>query len=197
MARAYASARAWRRLREACPSSFAAMKSANEAVRHRRSGPLVLRRAAGHRSSHSGSSRGAHGRLRRSSVRCCARALRRSAQAVFQGSVFAPLVRFGGRAQAHSLAVFACQERHQPSARALHASHCLSFVAEGARCSVRSAQSTLSRAGLAWQTRCHGTQRGLLHQPPNRFIERTVNGGLRSGASGLVVPPLPAAHVER
>ena len=73
-------------------------------------------------------------------------------------SVVKALLRFVGRAQAHRLALVTRRERHQPSARALPASHCSSFVAECTRWPVRSARSTLSRAGLAWQTGAHGPQ---------------------------------------
>jgi hypothetical protein len=41
---------------------------------------------------------------------------------------------------------------------------------------------------------CHEV---LLHQPPNRFIERTANGGRRLYAPSGSVAPSAAAHVER
>jgi hypothetical protein len=41
---------------------------------------------------------------------------------------------------------------------------------------------------------CHEV---LLHQPPNRFIERTANGGVRWRAPSASVAPSAAAHVER
>jgi hypothetical protein len=47
--------------------------------------------------------------------------------AAFQGASVGPLAQFGGRAQAHRLALLACRERHQPSASAWPASALFEF----------------------------------------------------------------------
>ena len=71
---------------------------------------------------------------------------------------------------------------------------CLSQQCRKCSRSVSFQQLTRGRRGKLALMACHQV---LLHQPPNRFIERTANGGARSGASAGVVPPLSAAHVER
>ena len=59
-------------------------------------------------------------------------------------------------------------------------------------------RASLLSGGLVPKAVCFGGGRKtVLHQRPNCSIERTANGGARSGASARSEAPLSAAHVER
>ena len=138
--------------------SFVAVKFTNEVVHHQWCGPLVLRRATGHRDSHAGGSRSAHDRLRRSPVWRSAGASHWRTEVVVQGGVVERWL--GSTAERKRTALRCSLAKNGTSLRLVP---CLlrvasSFAAECARCSLRSTHSVLSLAGLAWQTGAHGSQ---------------------------------------
>ena len=169
--------------------SVVAVAFSHEVVRHQRCGPLVLRRAADHRGACSGSSRGAHSRLRRRGVRYRAHALRQGIEVVFQGVAIEPVARLDGRARPHRLALFARQ-----SGTSLRLAPCMLCVVRASWRSALVARFARLEAPCLAQV-WHGKlalmarKQSVLHQPPNPFIERTPSSVLRT---------LPvAAHVQR
>ena len=184
-------------MREACPSSFAAMRFANEAVRHQRSGPLVLRRAADHLGSHTGGSCSAHCRLRRSAVWGGAR-FRAGASRLWSKAAWSR--RWLGSAAVRKRTALRCSLAESGTSLRL-----VPGLLRVARASCRSAlvarfvQLEALCLAKVWRGKLAlmAHQQSVLHQPPNPSIERTANGGLHRRAPCLSVAPSAAAHVQR